>query len=167
MREDRNPVARIADLERELFRQGSAYESYDTPLGDRLGLTAIGATYVEVPPGKSSCPFHNHHMEDEMFVILEGEAEYRFGERRFEARAGDVLGAPRGGPDTAHKLTNTGDGVLRYLAVSSKADVELCEYPDSGKFLVSDRRDPSGSAKFRHIGRVGDGLDYWDGEEGS
>ncbi|MCY6379284.1 cupin domain-containing protein [Hoeflea prorocentri] len=167
MRKNPGPVARIADLEREPFSQGTSYESQDTPLGERLGLTAIGATYIEVPPGKSSCPFHNHHMEDEMFVILGGQAEYRFGDRSFEVKAGDVLGAPRGGPETAHKLTNTGEAVLRYIAVSSKADVELCEYPDSGKFLVSDRRDPTGPASFRHIGRADSSLDYWDGEDGS
>ena len=49
-----------------------------------------------------------HHVEEEMFVILEGSGRYRFGESIYEVEAGDVLGAPCGGPEFAHKLTNTG-----------------------------------------------------------
>lgn len=160
-----HPVARLADLELEPFRQGDAYASLDAPLGERLGLTQLGATYSEVPPGKSSCPFHAHHVEDEMFVILAGEGVYRFGDRRFAVKAGDVLGAPRGGPDHAHKLTNTGAEPLKYLAISTKADVEVCEYPDSGKFLVASRRGGEPADRFRFIGRAEDDRDYWDGEE--
>ena len=43
-----------------------------------------------------------------MFVILEGEGIYRFGSKSYTVMAGDVLGAPRGGVEYAHKLTNTG-----------------------------------------------------------
>ena len=95
-----------------------------------------------------------------MFVILEGQGDYRFGKDTHQVRAGDILGAPRGGPEFAHKLTNTGDGPLRYLAISSKASIDVCEYPDSGKFLVSSR----GSGELLYIGRKRNTLDYWDGE---
>tara|TARA_Y100000815_G_scaffold267922_1_gene288137 strand:- start:33 stop:530 length:498 start_codon:yes stop_codon:yes gene_type:complete len=160
-----DPVFRIAEAELTPFSQGAAYESQDAGIGDALGLTQIGAAYSEVPPGKSGCPFHVHHREDEMFVILEGVGEYRFGQDVYQVKAGDVLGAPRGGPEYAHKLTNVGEGPLKYLSISSKSDIEVCEYPDSGKFLVSSKR-PDGT-RFRHVGRSEDGLDYWDGEEGS
>lgn len=112
---------------------------------------------------KPDCPFHVHHVEDEMFVILEGSGEYRFAEETYPVGAGDVLGAPRGGRDFAHKLTNTGTQILKYLAISSHAETEICEYPDSDKFLVMTRLEP----QFRFIGRQGDSKDYWDGEEGA
>ncbi|TGD74609.1 cupin domain-containing protein [Mangrovimicrobium sediminis] len=162
-----NPVARLAELSLEPFSRGEHWASQDAPLGERLALTQLGACYIEVQPGRSSCPCHVHHNEDELFVILEGEAEYRFGEHRYAVRAGDVLGAPRGGPEYAHKLTNTGSGTLRYLAVSSKADTEICEYPDSGKFAVFGRRKIGSRDRLRFIGREADGLDYWDGEPGA
>lgn len=82
-REQRNPVARLSSLPLEPFRHGQAYESEDARIGDRLGLTKIGATYIEVPPGKSSCPCHVHHVWDELFVILEGHGRYRFGEEAY------------------------------------------------------------------------------------
>ena len=119
MTETLNPVLSIKDLPLEPFEQGEYYASLDAGISDRLQLTQIGAAYCEVPPGKSACPFHVHHVEDEMFFILEGEGSYRFGDQTYAVRAGDVLGAPRGGPEYAHKLTNTGQGPLKYLAVSS------------------------------------------------
>lgn len=164
MSEKLNPVARISELPLDLFKEGDAYRSADAAIGKRLGLTQLGATYSEVPPGKSGCPFHVHHVEDEMFVILEGEGTYRFGPDSYPVKAGDVLGAPRGGPEYAHKLTNTGTGPLKYLSISTMADTEICEYPDSGKFQASTRTAGASASRFKSIGKIGDNLDYWDGE---
>ena len=118
--------------------------------GALLGLSNLGISYGEVPPGKSGCPFHNHHVEEELFVILEGEGQYRFGADRHAVKAGDVLGAPAGGPETAHCLINTGLTPLKYLSISANARTEICEYPDSGKFLAK-TRDPAGRPQFRFI----------------
>jgi len=159
-----NPVLSIQELPLEAFKHGDHFESHDAGLGEKLGLTQIGAGYCEVPPGKSACPFHAHHAEDEMFVIIEGNGVYRFGDTSYRIKAGDVLGAPRGGAEFAHKITNTGSFPLKYLAISSKADTEVCEYPDSGKFLVSSRGSLDRQNSLRFIGRLADGIDYWDGE---
>jgi uncharacterized cupin superfamily protein len=158
------PVVSIQQLALELFEQGEHYASLDAGLSPLLGLTQIGAGYSEVPPGKSACPFHVHHVADEMFVILEGSGVYRFGDATYRIKAGDVLGAPRGGAELAHKITNTGNCPLKYLAISSQPDTDVCEYPDSGKFLVSSHRLPERNNRLRFIGRLEDSIDYWDGE---
>ena len=161
-----NPVARVSELPLEAFEQGEAWRSADARIAEQIGLTQLGCAYSEVPPGKSGCPFHVHHVEDELFIILEGEGVYRFGEDRYEVRAGDVLGAPAGGPEYAHKLTNTGSGPLKYISISTKAETEVCEYPDSGKFQVSSRNRPGKKEIFRCVGRHGQGnIDYWTGED--
>ena len=77
-------------------------------------------------------------------------------------QAGDVIGCPAGGPGTAHQLVNTGDEPLRYLAIDSQIDPEICEYPDSGKYNAYVGGD--GGPKFRAIQRSANTLDYWDGE---
>lgn len=159
------PVQRLAELTLEPFAHGEAYASRDAGLAEALGLTRLGASYSEVPPGKSGCPFHVHHVEDELFVILEGQGRYRFGDRSFEVGAGDVLGAPRGGPEFAHKLTNIGPGPLKYLSISTLAETEVCEYPDSGKFGVFSRRQAQDGQRLRFLGRLQDGRDYWEGED--
>lgn len=159
------PVVTLSDLVLEHWSEGSFFESRDAAFGALLGLTDLGIGYGEVPPGKSACPFHNHHIEDELFVILEGEAEYRFGPERRAVKAGDVLGAPAGGQDTAHQIINTGLATLKYLSISTKAKAEIVEYPDSGKFLAqsvaTDRK-----AVFRFLGRQPSTAEYWDGEPG-
>lgn len=160
------PFVSIEQLETERFEQGNSYASRDAGISELLQLNHLGAVYTEVPVGKSACPFHVHRMEDEMFVILEGSGEYRFGEMIYSVKAGDVLGAPCGGREFAHKLTNTGDQVLRYLAISSKSDTDICEYPDSEKIMVRDTGLQSGAKAFRFIGRLSDQCDYWDGEDG-
>ena len=53
---------------------------------------------------------------------------------------------------------NTGSSVLRYLALSTRVDLEACEYPDSQKVLVSNR------AGLRKIFRAESNVDYYDRE---
>jgi uncharacterized cupin superfamily protein len=108
-----------------------------------------------------------HHAEDELFIILEGQGTYRFGDANYEVAAGDVLGAPRGGSGYAHKLINSGTVPLRYVAISSRARIDVCEYPDSGKFMVRSDAADEESQRFVYIGRAEDTLEYWDGEAGS
>src|SRR4051795_12302028 len=96
------PVVSTRDLKLDSWAKGDLYGSADTRIGPMIGVKDLGISYSEVQPGKSSCPFHNHHVEDEMFIILEGEGTYRFGPDSYPIKSGDVLGAPAGGQETAH-----------------------------------------------------------------
>lgn len=138
-----------------------------TPLGRHVGLKGLGAMHVEVAPGKRAFPFHNHLGNDEMFVILEGEGVYRFGEADYPVKAGDICGAPRGGPGNAHQLINTGARPLRYIGISTMNDPDVVEYPDSGKFsAMAIAPGPDFfRAHLKVIGRREDSRDYWEGEE--
>jgi len=137
------------------------------PLSQALDLSGIGAMFVTVEPGRRAFPFHNHLGNDEMFVILEGEGTYRFGEADYPVKAGDVCAAPRGGPETAHQLINTGKKPLKYLGISTRNDPDIAEYPDSGKFAaLGIAPGPSFfEAHLRHVGRRADTRDYWEGED--
>lgn len=130
-------------------------------LGPRLGLTRLGCSVVAVAPGASGWPFHSHRINDELFVVLAGSGELRLGDARHRVRAGDVVGCPAGGPQSAHQLVNTGDVELRYLAISSNLDPEICEYPDSGKVGAYSGDSANG---FYHMSRATDMRDYWEGE---
>jgi uncharacterized cupin superfamily protein len=164
---EKKPVLNLAALTLEHWKQGELYESADTSFGRLLGLSGLGISYNEVPAGKSSCPFHNHHVEEELFVVLQGTGEYRFGAERHPIGKGDVLGAPAGGPETAHQILNTGDSVLIYLGVSTVAKTEIVEYPDSGKFLAKTDRGGDEARRFRFLGREESSVDYWDKEPGA
>ncbi len=144
--------------------QGATAERYDLRWGEiasRIGARQLGYNLTVVAPGKRACPFHSHRAEEEMFFILEGSGELRHGDARYPLRAGDVVACPTGGPETAHQIINTGSTELRYLAVSTMAPAEVCEYPDSGKFGAFAEGTPT---HFRHLGRIADACDYWEGE---
>lgn len=160
-----NPVLRLSEAELERNAAQGWFESFDAYVSDILQFTRLGCAYTEVAPGKTACPYHVHHAEDEMLVILSGEGDYRFGGEIYKVKAGDVLGAPIGDASYAHQLINTGTETLKYLVVSSKADIDVCEYPDSGKFQVMSRQ-VHGTARrrFRYIGREETSLDYFEGE---
>lgn len=163
----RQSVLDPAEMDLKHWSRGTLYEGNDVRLGPLFGLKALGLAYSEVPPGKSGCPFHNHHAEDEAFVILKGEGIYRHGDQRIPVRAGHVLGAPMGGRDTAHQLLNTGTVPLRYLSISSKAGTDICEYPDSNKVLAQTSDPVTGAFLFSHMTIDDGGVDYWTDEPGA
>lgn len=128
-----------------------------------IGTTArkLGASIDTVPPGKRSCPYHFHHAQEEMFVILEGSGTLRVAGEMLPLRAGDVIFIPPG-PEYPHQIINTSDAPLKYLSISTNDFPEICEYPDSNKYLAV-MRDATGQP-FRGLQRVESNLDYWDGE---
>jgi uncharacterized cupin superfamily protein len=153
------------DTTREL-RHGERFDATLAPVGQRIGARKLGYNVTSVAPGKRAFPFHNHHVNEEMFFILEGEGRLRLGAAEHPVRKGDFICCPAGGE--AHQLVNTGPSPLRYLAVSTMIDCDVWQYPDAKKFGVIAGRDPSGTpgqATFpsRFI-PDGVGVDYWQGE---
>jgi uncharacterized cupin superfamily protein len=133
-------------------------------VGPRLGLTAVGCAVHVVPPGKKAFPFHRHHVMDELFVILSGEGQYRWGEETLPVKAGDLVAAPAG--TEAHQLINTSEGDLRYLGISSTGSVDVVEYPDSSKIgaAAGVKNGDLKTATYVAMGRM-QAADYYDGEE--
>ncbi len=139
------------------------YTSSRAQISDHIGARDLGYNLTVVPPGKVQCPFHNHHGEEEMFLILAGEGELRFGTERYPLRKHDVIACPTGGPEVAHQIINTGTTDLRYLALSTRTDLDACEYPDSQKVsIVSGQR---GEPGLRKLFRAETTVDYYDREK--
>jgi len=53
-----------------------------------VGAQKLGYNITKVPPGKRAFPIHNHHVNEEMFLILEGEGQVRIGNEMFPINAG-------------------------------------------------------------------------------
>jgi uncharacterized cupin superfamily protein len=122
----------------------------------------LGASVDIVPPGKVTCPYHFHYAQEEMFVILQGEGTLRVAGERVPVRAGDVIAIPPG-PEYPHQLINTSSGILKYLSISTQEVPEICEYPDSSKYLSY--AEPAGPLLGKgRMHRADTDLDYWDGE---
>jgi uncharacterized cupin superfamily protein len=161
------PVMNLADVPLTDWEHGEKFTAKIGSFARTIGAKQLGCMLTVVPPGKSAFPYHVHHANEEMFVILAGIGEYRFGDKAYPVRAGDVLSAPAGGPEVAHQIVNTGTEEMRYLGISTMLSPEAVEYPDSGKFAIWSRPHPSGDrAKLglRFIGRREMSINYWDGE---
>ena len=168
------PIINIADVELQPFPPafaptGAAAERYAPRMGQiapKLGAKKLGYNVTAVPPGKRAFPSHNHHVNEEMFFILEGEGELHLGDAVHRVRSGDVIACPPGGPETAHQFVNTGSVELKYLSVSTKISPEIVDYPKTGKFgVLHEFADADGKPQmFRFIGRRDRGVDYWEGE---
>ncbi len=157
------PVLNLKEVEFDDIEANGLYTSRRASIATRIGARDLGYNLTELPPGKMQCPFHSHHAEEEMFFILEGDGELRFGEARFPIHPHDVIACPTGGAEVAHQIINTGTVMMRYLAVSTVADVEICEYPDSRKVMVASSKPDE--RPLRKILRAECTVDYYDGEE--
>lgn len=153
----------LADLSRMMGSElpAARFGGRMAPIGRGLGTRKLGVNVTELAPGKSAFPFHSHRSNEEVFFVIEGVGQLRFGEQTLAVRPGDVVACPPGGPEVAHQFVNTGAAPLRILAVSTMLQPEVCHYPDSNKFAVLDGMPPHG---FRHVGREENNVGYWEGE---
>ena len=157
------PVVNIADVPLMDRGNGKTFVAKWGRVGPLVGLMGLGCAVHVVPPGKRAFPFHRHHVTDELFYVVSGTGEYRFGDMKYPVRAGDIIGAPAG--TNAHQLINTGSEDLRYIGISTIGSVDVVDYPDSGKVGIG-----AGikNADFKTATYVGMGrlqkADYFDGE---
>lgn len=133
-------------------------------LGPLLGSDRLGATIIGLAPGKAAFPMHNHHANDELFLVLCGNGEMRVGDKRHPVAPFDLIACPAGGRDTAHQLINTGADELRYLAIGTNFAPDLIEYPDSGKFKAAGVFPGDDGAVYQAIAASNTPLGYWEGE---
>jgi uncharacterized cupin superfamily protein len=160
------PVIGLSEVALRDGGNGAAFKAKVGSFAKGIGSRKLGAMLHVVEPGEKAFPFHAHHQIEEMFIVLEGEGTYRFGSERYAIKAGDVCAAPCGGAEHAHQIINTGKKTLKYLGISTMAETEVVEYPDSGKFAAISRFDWSnpGGGGIRFVGRTDASLDYFDGE---
>lgn len=90
-------------------------------------------------PDKFSFPYHFHENAEELFVILSGQVTLRTPEGFQVLSEGDIAFFETGSSG-AHQLYNHTDQPCRYLDIATKPDLDVCEYPDSGKVNILPRR---------------------------
>ncbi|MFE8071890.1 cupin domain-containing protein [Marinobacteraceae bacterium S3BR75-40.1] len=159
-----NNICHLDALPLKTIKQGDGFEAHIAQLSPMVGARKLGYRYVELPPGKRGWPYHRHHSNEEMFVILEGRGTARIEDEEITIAAGCIVSALVG---QAHQIINTGEQPLRYLAISTMVEPDIIEYPDSGKFVAFAGSAPGGDwahRTFSHIGYEKDRVDYWEGE---
>lgn len=127
-------------------------------LGGAAGAQRTGMTVYELEPGNASWPYHFEVIEEEWLFVIDGELVLRTPDGEQTLRTGDVACFPAGVAG-AHAVRNASHRVVRYAMPSSVAEHgDACVYPDSGTFKLST------ADGFFHRGRLGDSVEYWEGE---
>lgn len=85
------------------------------------GLTAMGASHVVLKPGAWSSQRHWHRGEDELLVMLTGEAVLIEDGGRTVLKAGDVCAWPADVED-GHHLVNESEADCSFIAISAGPD---------------------------------------------
>jgi len=97
-------------------------------IGEALGLEDFGASEATLDPGAWSSQRHWHEGEDELVVMIDGEAVLVEEDGETALRAGDIAVFPKGVAN-GHHLVNRSDRPCRFLAVGKVAQSD-CHYPD-------------------------------------
>jgi uncharacterized cupin superfamily protein len=98
---------------------------------DRPSGCALGASVWELQPGGENW-YHLHHGSEEMIVVVRGTPTLRTPAGERVLVEGDVVAFERG-PDGAKGIRNESDVPARVLIVSTNADPDVTEYPDTHK----------------------------------
>ena len=126
--------------------------------GREAGSDRTGIRHTEVLPDKLNAPPHCHSAEEEIFVVLEGGGQLLLweegGVREHDVRRGSVVARPAG-TGVAHAFRGGPEG-MTLLMYGTREPGDVCYYPRSRKVYFTG---------LGLITRVGEQLDYWDGED--
>jgi uncharacterized cupin superfamily protein len=104
-------------------------------LGPPTGARELGATLYEIDPGGAISPYHVHHGNEELMLVLSGTPELRTPDGVRALEPGTVVAFPRG-PAGAHRVFNTAGELARVVIVSTMNLPEIAEYLDTGTWLA-------------------------------
>ena len=104
-------------------------------LAPAAGLEDFGASHVVLEPGAWSSQRHWHEGEDELVVMIAGEAVLVDDSGETVMRAGDVAAFPKN-DGNGHVLQNRSDAPCVYVAVG-RPSASDCHYPDIDMHLAA------------------------------
>ena len=150
-------IVNVDDLD-PVERDGATVGRRVRYLGKAAGSQRTGLRFAEILPGKLNAPPHCHSAEEEIFVVLDGAGTLLLWEEdgvaEREVRTGSVVARPPGS-GVAHSFRAGEDG-MTVLLYGTRDSNDVCYYPRSGKVFFTG---------LGVIARLGDQLDYWDGED--
>jgi uncharacterized cupin superfamily protein len=145
------------DWDNENDRDG--YRHRVTAIGRRLGASLLGGSLYELPPGEKTWPYHYELGCEEWLVVVSGRPTLRTPDGRSALEAGDVVVFPEG-PTGGHLIANDTDETCRVLLLSSKSQLAVVHYPDSGKVGIWTQR-----GGYESMVNSEPRLDFWEGED--
>ena len=104
-------------------------------VGSHAGAQELGASLYEIDPGGRVSPYHVHHGNEELLVVISGTPELRTPSGTRTLAPGAVVAFPAG-LDGAHAVRNASAAPARVLLVSTMRFPEVAEHLDTGATLA-------------------------------
>jgi uncharacterized cupin superfamily protein len=104
-------------------------------LAPRTGSERLGGTLYEIDPGGAVSPYHVHHGNEEMVLVLSGTPSLRTPDGVRLLAPGEVVAFPAGGAG-AHRVFNRSETPARVLLLSTMVFPEVAEHLDTGATLA-------------------------------
>jgi uncharacterized cupin superfamily protein len=105
-----------------------------TRVGAAAGASALGAHLFELEPGAQAAPYHMHHGNEELLIVLEGAPELRTPDGTRTLEPGSVVAFPAGASG-AHRL-RAGSERCRYVIMSTMRYPDVAIHVDTGTVLA-------------------------------
>jgi uncharacterized cupin superfamily protein len=104
-------------------------------LGPRVGAERLGGTLYEIDPGGAVSPYHVHHANEELLIVVSGTPSLRTPRGTRGLTPGEVVGFASGA-EGAHRVFNASDEPARVLLISTMVFPEVAEHLDTGAWLA-------------------------------
>ena len=107
----------FADEWEDLYPQMEGWRSNVrrlVPPGNTLGMSVY-----ELLPHQTQCPYHFHHGNEELVLVVQGRPTLRTPDGERELEPGDVVHFPTGASG-AHNVVNRTDEPVRYVVADTK-----------------------------------------------
>ncbi len=124
-------------------------------LGKRVDAKHLVFDVRKLNPGCLSFPYHFHRNAEELMMIVSGSMAVRSPQGFRIVGRGEIVFMEKGATG-AHQFYNHTEAACTYLDVKSLLGLDIVEYPDSGKIMIS----PPGEAFEKK-----DRTDYLKGEK--
>jgi uncharacterized cupin superfamily protein len=146
-------IVNLDDVEPIVVERPPRVDRIRRRISAAAGSVRTGLQHAVLAPGTESGPQHCHSLEEELFVVLDGDGVLLLGDDEVPVRRGSVVSRPPG-TGVAHSF-RAGSGGMTYLAYGTREPGDVCYYPRSNKIA------------FRGVGVIArlERLDYWDGED--
>lgn len=108
-------------------------------IGTLAGLGNLSAVHVELPAGCASSLRVWHSHEDELIIVLKGEATLVTDQGEQLVHAGQAIGFPAGEAN-GHQIVNRGETPVVFVEVASFAEANVSTYPDDDLLQIPDGR---------------------------
>jgi uncharacterized cupin superfamily protein len=130
----------MADTDPNVLEPGAWERDMGGLRGTRVGAAAgsvdLGCSLFELDAGAQGVPYHLHHGQEELLIVLAGRPELRTPAGTRTLEPGAVVAFPKGA-EGAHRVRNAADEPCRYLVVSTQRFPEVAEQLDTGTILAT------------------------------